>query len=74
MNVFIVFVRFLGWIVIIWIRLASLIGEKRSLRFWKGSPTTKIKYTITIYIYIYIKLKKKLDLGLSLPKAQTQTK
>ena len=54
MNVFNVFVKFLDWIVVIWVRLAKLIGEKGRLRFWKESPITKIKYTITI-------LKKKMD-------------
>ena len=33
MNVFIVFVNFLGWIVAIWVRLAKLIGENEGLRF-----------------------------------------
>ena len=28
MNVFIVFVKFLGWIVAIWVKLAKLIEEK----------------------------------------------
>ena len=36
MNVFIVFVKFLGWIVAIWVRLAKLIEEKMGLRIWKG--------------------------------------
>ena len=47
-NIFIVFVKFLGLIVAIWVRIAILIGEK-------GDPTTKMKYRIT--------KKKKLDLG-----------
>ena len=47
MNVFIVFVKFLDWIVAIWLRLAKLIKEKGGLRFWKGDPTIKMKYLIT---------------------------
>ena len=47
LNVFIVFVKILGWIVAIWVRLVRLIGDK-------GDPTIKMKYIITIYIYIYI--------------------
>ena len=43
MNIFIVFVKFLGWIVANLIRIARLIGEK-------GGPTTKMKYIITIKI------------------------
>ena len=30
MHIFIIFVKFLGWIVIIWVRLAGLIGEKET--------------------------------------------
>ena len=37
MNVFIIFVNFLGWIVSIWVRLVRLTREKEALRFWKGS-------------------------------------
>ena len=40
MNIFIIFVKFLGRIVVIWVRLARLIGEK-------GGPTTKMKYKMT---------------------------
>ena len=40
MNVFIVFVKFLSWIVTIWVR-QGLIGEKRS-------PTRKMTCIITI--------------------------
>ena len=47
MNVFIVFVKFLGWIVAIWVRLVRLIEEKGGLRFWKGGPIKKTKYVIT---------------------------
>ena len=47
MNVFIVFVKFLDWIVAIWLRLAKLIKEKGGLRFWKEDPTIKMKYLIT---------------------------
>jgi len=46
-NDFIVFVKFLGWIVALWVRLVMLIEEKGDLRFWKRGPTTKIKYIIT---------------------------
>ena len=46
MNIFIVFVKFLGCIVSIWMRLVRFIEEKRDLRFWKG-PATKIKHIIT---------------------------
>ena len=41
MNVFIVFVKFLCWIVVIWVRLAMLIEEKGGLRFYKGGSTSK---------------------------------
>ena len=46
MNVFIVFIKFLGWVVAIWVSLASLIEENGDIKFSKG-PTTKIKYIIT---------------------------
>ena len=52
MNVFIVFVWFLGWIIAIWVRLARLNEKKGGLRIWKEGLTIKIKYIITIYIYI----------------------
>ena len=47
MNVFIVFVKFLDWIVVIWVRLARLIEEKGGLRFWKGPnyKNEKTKWT-----------------------------
>ena len=41
MNVFIIFGKFLCWIVSIWMRLVRLIEEKDDLR------TSKIKYIIT---------------------------
>ena len=41
---FIVFVKFFGWIVAMWVRLARFIEEKGALRFWKGGPITKMKY------------------------------
>jgi len=53
-NAFIVFVKFLGWIVAIWVRLARLIEENGYLRFWKG-PNYKNK--------IYNNYKKNLDPG-----------
>ena len=37
MNVFNVFVKFLDWIVAIWVKLVKLIGEKKG-------PTIKMKY------------------------------
>ena len=40
MNIFIIFVKFLGWIVSIWVKLDRLIRKKRG-------PTTKMKYIIT---------------------------
>ena len=40
MNIFIIFIKFLGKIVVIWVRLARLIGEK-------GGLTTKMKYKMT---------------------------
>ena len=46
MNIFIVFVKFFGWIVAIWVRLVRFILEKKGQRFWKGL-TTKIKNIIT---------------------------
>ena len=52
MNVFIIFVKFLGWIVSIWVRLVRLIREKGALRFWKG-PNYKNE------IYNNYNLKKK---------------
>ena len=45
MNIFTVFVKFLDWIVAIWVRLVKLIGEKKG-------PTIKMKYRM-------IKKKKK---------------
>ena len=50
MNIFTVFVKFLDWIVAIWVRLVKLIGEKEG-------PTIKMKYRMIIIII------KKLDLG-----------
>ena len=47
MNDFIVFFKFLGWIVVIWVRLAKLI-EKKGLKVLEESPITKMKYIITI--------------------------
>ena len=38
MNIFIVFVKFLGCIVVSWVRLARLIKEERDLRVWKRGP------------------------------------
>ena len=46
MNIFIIFVKFFGWIVVIWVMLDRFIVEKKGLRFWKGL-TTKIKNIIT---------------------------
>ena len=40
MNIFIIFVKFLGWIVAIWVKLARLTGEK-------GGTITKMKYRMT---------------------------
>ena len=37
MNVFIVFVKFLGWIVIIWVRLDRFI-EKKGPKVLEGGP------------------------------------
>ena len=55
MNVFIVFVKFLSWIVAIWVRLAywGECGPKVS----EGGSTAKMKYIITI------KIKKIMDSG-----------
>ena len=39
MNIFIIFVKFLDWIVAIWVKLVKLIGEKEG-------QTIKIKYKI----------------------------
>ena len=47
MNVFIVFVKFLGWIIAIWIRLARLIG-RRGPKVLERGLTIKMKYIITI--------------------------
>ena len=46
MNVFIVFIKFLGWIVAIWVKLVRLIEEKEAYGFERG-PTTKIISIIT---------------------------
>ena len=43
MNIFIVFVKFLDWIVAIWVRLVKLIEEKEGL-------TIKMKYRMIIKI------------------------
>ena len=52
MNVFIIFVKFLGWIIAIWVKLTRLIGENGGLRLWKGAQ-------MQIYIYNnYIKKKR----------------
>ena len=40
MNVFIVFVKFLGWIVIIWVRLGRFI-EKKGPKVLEGGPNYK---------------------------------
>ena len=40
MNIFIVFVKLLGWIVAIWMRLARLIEEKGS-KVLEGRPNYK---------------------------------
>ena len=45
MNIFIIFVKFLDWIVAIWVKLVKLIGEKEGL-------TIKMKYRM---------IKKKMD-------------
>ena len=49
-----IFVKILGWIISIWVRLVRMIGKKGGQRFWKWGPTIKIKYIITIL---------KMDLG-----------
>ena len=55
MNVFIVFIKFLSWIVAIWVRLARFNKKKRGLKFWKGGANYKNKiYNNYIYIYIDI--------------------
>ena len=43
-----IFVKILGWIISIWVRLVRMIGKKGGQRFWKWGPTIKIKYIITI--------------------------
>ena len=45
MKIFIVFVKFFGWTVAIWVKLVRFILEKKGQRFWKGL-TTKIKNII----------------------------
>ena len=47
MNIFIIFVKFLGWIVAIWVKLAKLIKENGGPKVLEGGSTTKIKYIIT---------------------------
>ena len=39
---FIVFVKFLDWIIAIWMRLARLIRKKGNLRFWKEGQLQKL--------------------------------
>ena len=46
-NIFIIFIKFLDWIVAIWVRLARFIEENGGLRFWKRGVTTKMKYIIS---------------------------
>ena len=46
MNICIVFVKFFGWIIAIWVRLVKLVVKKWGLMFWK-ELTTKIKNIIT---------------------------
>ena len=41
MNDFIVFVKFLDWIVVIWVRLARLIEENEDLKFWRETQLQK---------------------------------
>ena len=48
MNVFIIFVKLLGWIVVFCVRLVRLIRENESLKFWKGDTSKKKKYIISI--------------------------
>ena len=48
MNTFIIFIKFLSWIVASCARLAKLIGEERSLKVLEEGPTTKIKNIISI--------------------------
>ena len=40
-NIFINFVKFLGWIIIIWMKLSKIIEEKGSLGFWKEAQLQK---------------------------------
>ena len=47
MNIFIVFVKFFGWIVAIWMRLVRLIVEKKRFKVLEGGLTTKMKNIIT---------------------------
>jgi len=46
-NVFIVFIKFLGWVVAIWLSLASLIEENGDIKFWKGANYKNKIYIIT---------------------------
>ena len=47
MDDFIVFIKFLGWIVVIWVRLAKVI-KKKGLKVLEEGSITKMKYIITI--------------------------
>ena len=47
MDDFIIFIKFSGWIVVIWVRLAKVI-EKKGLKVLEEGPITKMKYIITI--------------------------
>ena len=54
MNIFIVYVKFLSWIVFIWVRLVRLIGENVAYGF-RRAPNYKNK--------IYNNYKKKKKIG-----------
>ena len=41
MNVFIIFVKFLSWIITNWTRLARHIWEEEGIKFWKGTQLQK---------------------------------
>ena len=47
MNVFIVFVKYLGWIIAIWVRLVKIIEENGGPKILEGGPITKMIYIIT---------------------------
>ena len=67
MNVFIVFVKFLSWIVAIWVKLVRLIRKKGAQGFERDNYKIK-KFgpwilSPCVYIYIYIYMPENIVIG-----------